>query len=116
MENASDRKKEMETTKKKTEETRVQLKEREVTINAQLEEVTPLIESAKAAVGNIKAEHLGEIRALRAPPPTVRIILEAVLALMGIADTSWNSMKVCERWHVVVVVVVVVFVVVVFAV
>lgn len=53
----------------------------------------PLIKEAGAAVGNIKTESLSEIRSLRAPPDIIRDILEGVLRLMGIQDTSWNSMK-----------------------
>lgn len=33
------------------------------------------------------------MRSLRAPPEPVRDVLEGVLRLMGIADTSWHSMK-----------------------
>lgn len=33
------------------------------------------------------------MRSLRAPPDVVRDVLEGVLRLMGIADTSWHSMK-----------------------
>lgn len=33
------------------------------------------------------------MRSLRAPPVAVRDVLEGVLRLMGIRDTSWNSMK-----------------------
>ena len=51
------------------------------------------VQEAKRAVGNIKPESLTEIRSLRAPPETVRDILEGVLRLMGTFDTSWNSMK-----------------------
>ena len=32
-------------------------------------------------------------RSMRAPPEIIRDILEGVLTLMGILDTSWNSMK-----------------------
>lgn len=53
----------------------------------------PLIAEARQAVGNIKNESLSEIRSLRAPPDVIRDILEGVLRLMGIQDTSWNSMK-----------------------
>ena len=45
------------------------------------------------AVGSIKTETLGEIRSLRAPPVVIRDILEGVLTIMGIFDTSWVSMK-----------------------
>lgn len=62
-------------------------------IEQELAEVEPLIKEAGAAVGNIKTEALSEIRSLRAPPDIIRDILEGVLRLMGIQDTSWNSMK-----------------------
>lgn len=52
-----------------------------------------MLAEARSAVGNIKSESLSEIRSLRAPPDVIRDILEGVLRLMGIQDTSWNSMK-----------------------
>lgn len=52
-----------------------------------------MVNEARTAIGNIKAESLSEIRSLRAPPDVIRDILEGVLRLMGILDTSWNSMK-----------------------
>lgn len=62
-------------------------------IDQELAQVEPLIDEAQAAVSNIKSEALTEIRSLRAPPEVIRDILEGVLRLMGIQDTSWNSMK-----------------------
>lgn len=81
-----------------------------------MEEIKPLIEEAKQAVGNIKSNTLSEIRSLRAPPgrpfvkpkskvtdffikilfrilDVIRDVLEGVLCLMGTQDLSWNSMK-----------------------
>lgn len=62
-------------------------------MEAELAVVAPLIEAARMAVGQIKADHLNEIRSLKAPPDAIRDVLEGVLKLMGQADTSWNSMK-----------------------
>ncbi len=56
-------------------------------------QVEPILAEARSAIGNIKSESLSEIRSLRAPPDVIRDILEGVLRLMGIQDTSWNSMK-----------------------
>ncbi|KOB77908.1 Cytoplasmic dynein 2 heavy chain 1 [Operophtera brumata] len=40
------------------------------------------------------SKHIREnVRSLRAPPDVVRDVLEGVLRLMGIADTSWSAMK-----------------------
>ena len=69
------------------------LQRRKKDIDAELKDVEPLVQEAKAAVGNIKPESLSEIRSLRAPPDIIRDILEGVLRLMGIFDTSWVSMK-----------------------
>ncbi|XP_074038391.1 dynein cytoplasmic heavy chain beethoven [Leptinotarsa decemlineata] len=93
MKNANSHKEEMESLKSKTQEENVQLMKRKKEIEAELSEVEPLIEEARSAVGNIKSESLSEIRSLRAPPEIIRDILEGVLRLMGIQDTSWNSMK-----------------------
>lgn len=62
-------------------------------VESQLSEVQPLLESAQRAVGSLKAEHLSEVRSLKAPPAAIRDVLEAVLRLMGQTDTSWNAMK-----------------------
>ena len=85
----------MEVLKKQAGEENKKLDKRKVEIDAELSEVGPLVEEAKKAVGGIKSESLGEIRSLRAPPDVIRDILEGVLRLMGIFDTSWVSMK---RW------------------
>ncbi|XP_075972807.1 dynein cytoplasmic heavy chain beethoven [Anticarsia gemmatalis] len=62
-------------------------------IEAELAAVEPVIAAARSAVGDIRPESLSEVRSLRAPPEVVRDVLEGVLRLMGIADTSWHSMK-----------------------
>ena len=93
MQNASDQKSEMETLKHQAAEEDKVLQKRKKAIDLELKDVQPLVDSAKAAVGNITADSLSEIRSLRAPPDTIRDILEGVLKLMGIYDTSWVSMK-----------------------
>ncbi|XP_069679211.1 cytoplasmic dynein 2 heavy chain 1 isoform X2 [Periplaneta americana] len=93
MRNANTHKVEMESLKEQTERENLQLMGRKKAIDEELAEIEPLIQEASAAVGNIKSESLSEIRSLRAPPDIIRDILEGVLRLMGILDTSWNSMK-----------------------
>jgi dynein heavy chain 2 len=83
----------MEELKRQAAEEDKVLQTRKKAIDKELAEVEPLVQAAKAAVGNIKTESLSEIRSLRAPPDTIRDILEGVLRLMGIFDTSWVSMK-----------------------
>ncbi|XP_065356058.1 cytoplasmic dynein 2 heavy chain 1 [Calliphora vicina] len=93
MRNANEQKSSMLELKKKTQVSSEKLKERQKEIQEELAEVEPILAEASAAVGQIKSEALSEIRSLRAPPETIRDILEGVLRLMGIRDTSWNSMK-----------------------
>ncbi|KAI5098641.1 cytoplasmic dynein 2 heavy chain 1, partial [Silurus meridionalis] len=93
MQNASDQKTEMEKLKGRMAQEVAKIEERKEKIDDELKEVQPLVEEAKRAVGNIKPESLSEIRSLRMPPDVIRDILEGVLRLMGIFDTSWVSMK-----------------------
>lgn len=93
MTSANDQKSDMLKLRIKTEESGETLKVRKHEIQQELSLVEPLLNEASAAVGQIKTEALSEIRSLRAPPETIRDILEGVLRLMGIRDTSWNSMK-----------------------
>lgn len=90
---ANEQKSDMVKLKSETEEKSEILKERKLEIEQELSLVEPLLKEASVAVGSIKSEALSEIRSLRAPPETIRDILEGVLRLMGIKDTSWNSMK-----------------------
>ncbi|KAG8224815.1 hypothetical protein J437_LFUL002261 [Ladona fulva] len=94
MRGANVKKSEMEALREKTIKENKALVERKAEIDQELSEVEPLVKEAAKAVGEIKSEALSEIRSLRAPPEVVRDILEGVLRLMGIQDTSWNSMKI----------------------
>lgn len=71
----------------------VSINSRKGDVESELAVVAPIIEAARLAVGQIKSDHLNEIRSLKAPPDAIRDVLEGVLKLMGQADTSWNSMK-----------------------
>ncbi|XP_057314672.1 cytoplasmic dynein 2 heavy chain 1-like isoform X2 [Hydractinia symbiolongicarpus] len=93
MQNAGDQKTEMERLKEKQGVEAEKLEKRKKVIEAELSEIGPLLEEAQKAVGGIKSESLSEIRALRMPPDAIRDILEGVLRLMGIMDTSWVSMR-----------------------
>jgi len=93
MNSSEEQKVELEEIKLKTEKESSKLNIRKAEIEAELKETEPLLQAAKAAVGSIKSESLAEIRSLRAPPEVIRDILEGVLRLMGVNDTSWVSMK-----------------------
>ncbi|CAH2091876.1 unnamed protein product [Euphydryas editha] len=89
----TDKKEEMHQLKKNIEIENEKLQIQKKEIEEELATVEPVIAAARAAVGDIKPESLSEVRSLRAPPDAVRDVLEGVLRLMGIADTSWHSMK-----------------------
>lgn len=93
LQNASEQKREMEELKKSAAEENKVLEKRKQAIDYELAEVEPVVQEARRAVSSIKPEAISEIRALRAPPDIIRDILEGVLRLMGIFDTSWVSMK-----------------------
>ncbi|CAB3224979.1 unnamed protein product [Arctia plantaginis] len=89
----TEQKDEMQTLKRNIEIENEKLQTQKKEIEAELAAVEPVIAAARSAVGDIRPESLSEVRSLRAPPEVVRDVLEGVLRLMGIADTSWHSMK-----------------------
>ncbi|XP_017891098.1 cytoplasmic dynein 2 heavy chain 1 isoform X2 [Ceratina calcarata] len=93
MRGATGQRGEMANLKAETERESVELARRKTDIEGELGKVEPLVEQAAQAVAGISADALAEVRSLRAPPAPVRDVLEGVLRLMGIKDTSWNSMK-----------------------
>ncbi len=84
----------MEQLKVKVNEETSNIERQKREIDDELAETQPLIDQAKQAVCNLKSDTLSEIRALREPPVVIKDILEGVLKLMGVSDTSWQSMKV----------------------
>ena len=83
----------MQHLKDKVNEENVFIERQKREIDDELAETQPLVDQAKQAVGNLKSETLTEIRSLRAPPDVIKDVLEGVLKLMGVNDTSWPSMK-----------------------
>ncbi|CAM4781010.1 unnamed protein product [Rotaria magnacalcarata] len=93
MADAGTQKNEMEQLKVKVNEETAYIERQKREIDDELAETQPLVEQAKQAVGSLKADTLVEIRSFRAPPDVIKDILEGVLKLMGVSDTSWTSMK-----------------------
>ena len=93
MSGAETQKDQMGKKKGEADKEKININKRKALIEKELLEVKPIVDEAKTAVGNIKPNSLNEIRTLRAPPETIRDILEGVLKLMGNEDTSWTSMK-----------------------
>eukprot|EP00878_Enallax_costatus_P027572 GHUV01029703.1.p1 GENE.GHUV01029703.1~~GHUV01029703.1.p1 ORF type:complete len:596 (+),score=176.00 GHUV01029703.1:386-2173(+) len=93
MEAAADRRREVEQLRQQLGETEATMQVQRGEVEAQLAEVQPLIDAARAAVGGIKADNINEVRSLRMAPDVIRDVLEGVLLLMGQEDTSWAAMK-----------------------
>lgn len=90
---ANTRRAEVQTLEGEVKEREEHTRARQGEIKAELSSIQPVLETAKAAVGQIKAEHLNEIRSLKMPPEPIADVLGAVLKLLGISDVSWTSMK-----------------------
>lgn len=69
------------------------LNERKSRVEVELAGIQPMVDAAKAAVGQIRRDSLNELRMLRLPPEAINDVLSGVLILMGNFDTSWRSMK-----------------------
>ncbi|KDO32540.1 hypothetical protein SPRG_03015 [Saprolegnia parasitica CBS 223.65] len=93
LDRASVNRREVEDLKKQLAKAEESTNARKREIEDELSEITPVLQSAKEAVGAIKSDNINEIRSLKMPPEPIHDVLSAVLMLLGIQDTSWNSMK-----------------------
>ena len=71
--------------------------ERKEVVNADLAKAEPAVLDAKEAVGNIKRQHLTEVRSMGNPPAGVRLALDAVCTLLGHKIDGWKSIQVIVR-------------------
>ncbi|KAL9646808.1 hypothetical protein ABK040_013670 [Willaertia magna] len=67
------------------------LNEKKAFVNSKLANIEPILETAKQAVGALGQKELSEIRSLPQPPVTIRFIMQGVLLLMGLKDSSWKG-------------------------
>ncbi|KAL4105900.1 hypothetical protein PRIC1_003955 [Phytophthora ramorum] len=93
LDRAATNRREVEDLKKQLAKAETATNARKREIEQELGEITPILQTAMEAVGNIKSDNLNEIRSLKMPPEPIHDVLSAVLMLLGIQDTSWNSMK-----------------------
>lgn len=57
----------------------------------------PAVAEAKAAVSNIKKQHMQEVRAMANPPEAVRITMEAVCTALGQKIDNWRAVQAIIR-------------------
>eukprot|EP01022_Parablepharisma_sp_SALTPOND_P023029 TRINITY_DN475_c0_g1_i1.p1 TRINITY_DN475_c0_g1~~TRINITY_DN475_c0_g1_i1.p1 ORF type:complete len:3195 (-),score=434.63 TRINITY_DN475_c0_g1_i1:26360-35944(-) len=91
---ASERKVEVEKLQKvlQVEEEKIMKKKHD--IDDELRDIMPAVEKAQKDVGQLREDNLREIKSFKLPPDAVYHVLSCVLMLMGIYNTTWNSMKV----------------------
>ena len=70
---------------------------RKEVVNADLARAEPAVVDAKEAVGNIKRQHLTEVRSMGNPPAGVKLALEAVCTLLGHKIDSWKTIQAIVR-------------------
>jgi dynein heavy chain 2 len=90
---ATERRREVEVLKEEIDRKQEDTLKQKMEIEEELSSITPILESAKVAVGGIKNDNLTEIRSLKMPPGPISDVLSAVLLLLGIQDTSWSTMR-----------------------
>ena len=66
-------------------------------VNADLAKAEPAVVEAAEAVGNIKRQHLTEVRSMGHPPAGVQLALEAVCTLLGHKVDSWKTIQAIVR-------------------
>ena len=70
---------------------------RKEVVNADLAKAEPAVISAQEAVGNIKRQHLTEVRSMANPPSGVKLALEAVCTLLGHKIDGWRTIQAIVR-------------------
>lgn len=70
---------------------------RKKVVNADLAKAEPAVLDAQEAVGNIKRQHLTEVRSMANPPAGVKLALEAVCTLLGHKIDGWKTIQALVR-------------------
>ena len=93
MTQANESRKEVDKLSLRLKDEEADLANRKQAIEEELASVQPIVDSARKAIGQIRSDHLSEIKSLKVPPDAIRDVLEGVLLILGQTDTSWTSMK-----------------------
>ena len=71
----------------------VYIRHRQGAVQEDLALAEPAVLEALAAVGNIKKQHLAEVRSMANPPETVKLAMEATCALLGHQIDNWRAVQ-----------------------
>uniref|UniRef100_A0A094ZVV8 Cytoplasmic dynein 1 heavy chain 1 n=1 Tax=Schistosoma haematobium TaxID=6185 RepID=A0A094ZVV8_SCHHA len=67
------------------------INEKRTLVMNELSQVEPAVAEAKQAVEGIRKRDIQEIRAMKNPPPVVKMAVESICLLLGEASTDWNQ-------------------------
>ncbi|KER29805.1 hypothetical protein T265_03604 [Opisthorchis viverrini] len=71
------------------------INEKRTLVMNELSQVEPAVNDAKQAVNSVKRAQLVEVRSLGAPPPPVRLAIEAVCTMLGETSMDWKDLRTC---------------------
>ena len=69
------------------------IEQRQEVVKQDLADAEPAVEDARSAVGNIKRQHLQEVRAMANPPEAVKLAMESVCTVLGHKIDSWRTVQ-----------------------
>lgn len=69
------------------------IQERQAIVKEDLAQAEPAVLEALAAVGNIKKQHLAEVRSMANPPEAVKLAMESACSVLGHQIDSWKTVQ-----------------------
>lgn len=69
------------------------IQERQAYVKEDLAQAEPAVLEALAAVGNIKKQHLAEVRSMANPPEAVKLAMESACTVLGHQIDSWKAVQ-----------------------
>lgn len=69
------------------------IQERQMIVREDLAQAEPAVLEALAAVGNIKKQHLAEVRSMANPPEAVKLAMESACSVLGHHIDGWKAVQ-----------------------
>jgi dynein heavy chain 1 len=69
------------------------IRQRQEIVKEDLAQAEPAVLEALAAVGNIKKQHLSEVRSMANPPEAVKLAMESACTVLGHQIDSWKTVQ-----------------------
>ena len=69
------------------------IRQRQEIVKEDLAQAEPAVLEALAAVGNIKKQHLSEVRSMANPPEAVKLAMESACSVLGHHIESWKTVQ-----------------------